>query len=196
MKSFNLEGRALVIEAPGTSIMKAERLPFGPIVHYPFHEVLSEDPGPDSLELWLSCMDPSMISIEVVLVHEVRDLDPLYRQQDSIAGLKENGELQEATRDMILNQCSDPVDLASIQHGEEVKSAHPAPPLELHYPYGTRVERGTYFTMVKHLKNPRWKWVEEVAEMIYVHRPFVDCDFVYNKCQEGGGDGRDPCVTT
>ncbi len=176
--------------------MKAEQLPFGPSVHYPFHEVFSEDPGPDSLELWLSCMDPSMISIEVVLVHEVRDLDPLYTQRDSIAGFKENGKLQDATRDMILDEYSTHVDLASIQHGEEVKSAHPAPPLELYYPFKTRVERGTYFTMVKHLKNPRWKWVEEVAEKIYVYRPFVDCDFVYSRCQEGFGDGRDPCVTT
>ncbi len=126
-------------------------------------------PVADPLELWLACKDPSTVSIEVVLVYEKRDLEPQYSQYVELNW--DNGseirartkKIRKATRDMILDECSNPVDLASIQDGEEVKSKVVELAI-LHQFNRNHVMPGCWFTMVRHRKNPRWKWVEEVVD--------------------------------
>ncbi len=146
--------------------MKIERLPYAKAPKLPYRGCA------DPLELWLACKDPSTVSIEVVIVHKKRDLDPQYEQSDSDAAKARNAKVQEATRDMILDQCSTPVDWASIQDGAEVISTARMPFLFRSF-HGVDVEDGCCFTVVKHLKNPRWKWVEAVADVVEMDHSLV-----------------------
>ncbi len=133
-------------------------------------------PSPDPLELWSTCMDPSTISVEAVVVYETRDLDPQYARKPPVWGVDDDAymdyidKVKLATSDLILTQCSNPVDLTSIQNGEEVKSGPDV------YMYFHRAKATSCFTTVKHLKNPRWKWVEELVD---AYKPL--CPITYER---------------
>ncbi len=169
MRGFLCEGQIYLPETSVTTIVQLGSLPLS----QPFYtDTLLPPHAPisDPLELWSTCMDPSTISIEAVVVYETRDLDPQYTRKapvDDPDFMEYTDNVRLATSDMVLNQCSSPVDLTAIQNGEEVKNEAAAPALYL-FDYEARVHPGCCFTTVKHLKNPRWKWVEEVVD---VYRP-------------------------
>ncbi len=166
----------LIPETAGTTIVYLGSLPYSRPC---YTEMLRPPytPRSDPLELWCTCMDPSAISVEAVVVYETRDLDPQYARKlpvDNNAAWEYIDKVKFASRDTILNQCSNRVDLASIQHGEEVKSGAAAPALDINL-HDAIVKSG-YFTTVKHLKNPRWKWVEEVMD---AYKPL--CPMTYER---------------
>ncbi len=167
MKGFLGTGDILLAETAGTTIWQVGRLPFSSS-SYTDTLLPPYAPRADPLELWYTGMDPSTISVEAVVVYGTRDLDPQYARKppvdypDFMDDYIDNVQL--ATNDMILDECSNPVDLTAIQNGEEVKSGAAAPDLYIRF-HRARVNPGCCFTTVKHLKNPRWKWVEEVVDV-------------------------------